>query len=345
MTSFHGWTDLLGRVSAGEELEPSEAGAAISEILAGDATPAQIAGFVMAIKTRGERPAEIAGMVEAMLAAAEPLRLPAGAIDIVGTGGSAPRRTAALNVSTMACFVAAGAGAVVCKHGNRKATSTSGSTDLLDALGISVETDGEALGRCVEEVGVGFAFAKLFHPAMRFAGPVRAELGVPTLFNLLGPLSHPGRIDRQVIGVARPELGGLVADALAVRGEEGRHLVVHGSDGLDELTLSGSSSVWSVEGGAVQRSTIHPSDVGLDVVAPGELPGGDADENAAIARSVFAGEGGPASDIVAFNAGAGLVVAGRADDLAQGVAQAQAAIADGRAEERLEALIGHQQSV
>lgn len=336
--TFPGWTEVLAQVAGGDELPADVARSAVGEILAGRATDAQIGGFLLAVATRGERPGELAAMVDAMLAAAAPLELPPDTIDIVGTGGARTRRSHALNVSTMACFVAAGAGAKVCKHGNRKATSTSGSTDVLDALGIGVELDGPAVRRCVDEVGVGFAFAKSFHPAMRFAGPVRAELGLPTLFNLLGPLSHPGRVDRQVIGVARRELAPLIADALAERGVS-HAWVVHGHGALDELAVSGPSEVWEVRSGTVATSTVDPADVGLSRWTEAETSGGDPAANAAIARRVFGGESGAHREIVVLNAAAGLVVAGLVDDLAAGVVGAGAAIDDGSALARLDALV------
>jgi anthranilate phosphoribosyltransferase len=242
----------------------------------------------------------------------------------------------ALNVSTMACVVAAAAGATVCKHGNLKASSTSGSFDLLAALGVGYDLDGTALAGVVRDVGLGFCFARAYHPAMRHAGPVRAELGVPTVFNVLGPLSHPGRVARQVIGVGDPRMLDLVAGALAARGSE-HALVVHGDGALDELALTGPTEVREVRSGAVVGTwVVEPGDVGLAQVGPEELPGGDATANAAIAARVLGGEPGPARDIVVLNAGAGLLVAGLAPTLAEGVALAAAAIDDGRAASTLE---------
>jgi anthranilate phosphoribosyltransferase len=282
---------------------------------------------------------EVAGMVGAMLDAAAPLELPPGTIDIVGTGGSPRRRVKALNVSTMACLVAAAAGATVCKHGNLKASSTSGSFDLLGALGIGYDLDGPALAAVVSDVGVGFCFARSFHPAMRHAGPVRAELGVPTVFNLLGPLSHPGRVRRQVIGVGDPRSLDLVAGALAARGSE-HALVVHGDGAIDELALTGPTQVREVRDGEVLApSTYAPGDAGLPAVAVEALPGGDAGANADIARAVLAGEPGPARDIVVLNAGAGLYVAGLVDSIAEGARQAEGAIDAGTAESLLVRLV------
>ena len=335
-----GWKGLLTRLTAGEDLTGAEAAAALGEVLEGRATPPQIAALVVALRMKGETVEEVSGMVDAMLAAAAPIEVPPGLdpIDIVGTGGAPSRRVAALNVSTMASFVAAGAGAVVCKHGNRRASSTSGSFDLLEALGVAVELDGPAVARCLAEVGVGFAFARGFHPAMRHAGPVRADLGIPTVFNLLGPLSHPARIQRQVVGVSDPAVADLVVAVLAERGAP-RAMVVHGHDRMDELTLTGPSTVREVHDGAVRTWELDPRDLGLDLVDADALRGGTPAENAGIAHRVLAGEAGPARDIVTLNAAAGLVVAGVAGDLAEGLAAARTAIDDGSAAAKLAGLV------
>lgn len=330
-----GWSRIIGRLVEGEDLARDEAAAALASILAGEASPAQLAAFIVALRVKGETVDEVAGMVGAMLDAAAPLALPPGTIDIVGTGGSPRRRVKALNVSTMACLVAAAAGATVCKHGNLKASSTSGSFDLLGALGIGFDLDGPALAAVVRDVGVGFCFARSFHPAMRHAGPVRAELGVPTVFNLLGPLSHPGRVSRQVIGVGDPRSLDLVAGALAARGAE-HALVVHGDGAIDELALTGPTAVREVRGGeVVDAYTYEPSDAGLEAVAIDDLPGGDAVANADIAHRVLAGEAGPARDIVVLNAGAGLYVAGLVPSIAEGVRAAEAAVDAGTARDVL----------
>jgi anthranilate phosphoribosyltransferase len=260
------------------------------------------------------------------------------AIDIVGTGGAPSRRVHALNVSTISCFVAAGAGAKVCKHGNRKASSTSGSTDVLDALGIGVELDGPGVARCVDEVGVGFCFARVFHPAMRHAGPVRAELGVPTVFNFLGPLSNPARVRRQVVGVADLRVAPTVVGVLRQR-EFARAMVVHGHDQMDEITLTGPSTVFELRDGDVREYELDPTAFGLAVVAPEQLRGGDAEANAVIARAVLGGETGPYRDIVLLNAAAGLVVAGVVDEMGEGIEAARASIDGGKASAALDALI------
>lgn len=333
-----GWPASLGQLLNHHDLGRDEAGAALTEILEGRATPAQIAGFIVALRMKGETIDELTGMVDAMLGAAAPLDLPDGVIDIVGTGGAARRREAALNVSTMASFVAAGAGARVCKHGNRRASSTSGSFDLLDTLGVSIDLDGPAVARCVEEVGVGFAFARGFHPAMRHAGPVRAELGVPTVFNMLGPLSHPGRVLRQVIGVADPALAETLIGVLAAR-QAPRAMVVHGDDGLDELTITTTSTIYELRDGEVERSTLDPTDVGVDRVDPAAVPGGDPATNARLAHELVQGATGPVREVVVLNAAAGLVVGGVVDDLAAGVALARESLDTGRARVALETLV------
>ncbi len=331
MTEFIGWPEVLHRVTAREDLSAADAGAALAQVLAGEAEPVQLAAFIAALRTKGESVDEVAGMVDAMLGAAEPLDLPDTAIDIVGTGGSTRRRTKAVNVSTMASFVAAAAGATVCKHGNRKASSSSGSSDLLEALGLEVELDAAGVAACVTELGLGFAFARVFHPAMRHAGPVRAALGIPSVFNILGPLSHPGRITRQVIGVSSSDLGPLVAGVLAQRGSP-HAWVVHGSDGLDELTLAGPSTVWEVAGGVIEERTVVPGDAGLEPVDDGEMAGGGPERNAELFHSLLAGEIGPVRDLVLLNAAAGLVVADVVADLADGVAAGAQALSDGAVE-------------
>ncbi len=334
-----GWPALLGRLVDGVDLASDEAAAALTAILAGDATAAQTAGFIVALRQKGETVDELDGLVRAMLDAASPLDLPNGTIDIVGTGGSPRRRTRALNVSTMASIVAAAAGATVCKHGNVRASSTSGSFDLLGALGVNYELGSERVADIVREVGIGFCFARTFHPAMRHAGPVRAELGIPTVFNVLGPLSHPGRVKRQVLGVGDPRLLDLVACVLATRGAE-HALIVHGADQLDELSLCGPTHVREVRAGEVVGAyDVDPGDLGLAVVTEDAMPGGSPEENASIARAVFEGTAGPARDIVILNAGAGLYVAGVVAKLADGVVAARDAIDSGGAADTLGRLV------
>jgi anthranilate phosphoribosyltransferase len=337
---FGGWSSILDRLIVGHDLSATESAAALEQILSGEATEAQIAAFLIALRMKGESVVEVSGMVDAMLAAAAPIELPPGpdAIDIVGTGGAPSRRAHALNVSTMACFVAAGAGARVVKHGNRRASSTSGSMDLLESLGVELELDGVGVAHCVKEAGIGFCFARAFHPAMRHAGPVRSQIGVPTVFNYLGPLSHPARVQRQVIGVADIRVAPVVVGVLRERNAP-HAIVVTGSDGMDEFTTTGPSTMHELRDGEVTSRQFDPGEVGIAVVAPGAIAGGDPATNALIARRVLAGESGPFRDIVCLNAAAGLLVAGLADDLSAGVVAARASIDSGSAASVLDRLV------
>lgn len=326
-----GWPALLADLCDGQDLPAEMAETVLSEILAGDADPVQIAAFLVALKIKGETTEETTGLVRAMLSAAEPLDLPDGTIDIVGTGGSLARREAALNVSTMACFVAAGAGATVCKHGNRRASSTSGAFDLLEALGLPIEQSPEEVSGQVRRTGLGFAFARTFHPAMRFAGPVRAGIGIPTVFNVLGPLSHPGRVRRQVIGTVDPALADRMIRVLRANGSV-RSWVATGHGGVDEITTTGSTRIVELKEDEISEWELDPGDLGIREVEPSSLAGGDPQENATIARAIFSGEErGARRDIVVLNAAAGLVVAGIVDGIADGFELAGTAIDDGRA--------------
>jgi anthranilate phosphoribosyltransferase len=335
------WPGVLGRLVRGEDLSAELCRAALERVLAGEATDAQIAGFVVGLRAKGETAEEVTGLVDAMLAAAAPLDLddPRSTVDIVGTGGSTALGGRAFNVSTMASIVAAAAGATVCKHGNRKASSTSGSTDLLEALGVEVDLDGAAVAACVREAGVGFAFARMFHPAMRHVAGVRTELGVPTVFNLLGPLSHPGRVGRQVLGVTDADKVELVAGVLARR-QVPRAWVVRGEDGLDELTTTGPSRVVELRDGEVAaRFDVTPEAVGLAPARLEDLAVGDPASNAAAATSVLEGVPGPVRDMVVLNAAAGLVVSDVATSLSEGVERAASAVDSGAAARTLGALV------
>lgn len=338
---YGGWKAVLTDLVAGIDLSPEVARAALGSILNERATDAQLAGFIIALGMKGGSVPELTGLVDAMHDAAVPLTAPDGAIDIVGSGGAPVRQRHALSVSTMAAFVAAAAGAVICKHGSVAATSSSGSFDTLAALGLAIDLDGPAVERCVSEIGLGFAFAKKFHPAMRFAGPVRTELGVPTTFNFLGPLSNPARVKRQLLGVSDPVMAPRVAGVLAARGSE-RSLVVHGADRLDEITLTDLTRIYEVRDGEIaDEFQFDPTSIGLERVNRAELWGGDPRRNAEILRAIVAGEEtGPRAQIVELNAGAGLVVAGLAENFAEGFEMAHHAVADGRAAAKLEAAVG-----
>lgn len=337
LEAFGGWSGVLSDLVTGVDLTPAAARAALGAILKGEASDAQVAGFIIALGMKGGSVLELTGLVEAMMDAAAPLNLPTGTIDIVGSGGAPARRRHALSISTMAAVVASAAGAVVCKHGSVAASSSSGSFDTLDALGLAIDLNGEQVERCVAEVGLGFAFAKNFHPAMRFVGPVRSELGVPTTFNFLGPLSHPGGVRRQVVGVSDPTMAPRVAGVLAARGSE-HALVVHGGDRLDEITTTDLTRIYEVRDGEVVGDTeFDPESIGIPRVNRAEIQGGTAQENAQIMRDLFsATDTGPRADIVAINAAAGLLVAGVVEDLASGVEAAKDAMFSGHAATKLD---------
>jgi anthranilate phosphoribosyltransferase len=330
---FPGWPAVLGEVTAGRDLDPVVARAAMGEILAGEAGAAQIAGFVVGLRMKGETVEELAALRQAMLDAAERITLPAGldAVDTCGTGGD---RSGTINVSSIAALVLAAGGVPVLKHGNRAASSKSGSADVYEALGISIELGPEAVASAVVETGFAFAMAPRFHASMRHAGPVRRDLGIPTAFNVLGPIANPAGVRRQVVGVADSSVAERILGVLAASGAE-HAMVVHGGDGLDELTTTTTSTVHELRGGEVTTHEVDPGSLGLDAAEPADLLGGSAADNAEAARRVLTGDPGAHRGIVVLNAAAGFVVADRASDLAEGVALARAAIDDGAAEAKL----------
>jgi anthranilate phosphoribosyltransferase len=332
-----GWPAVLGPLTQRHDLPAEHTRAAMAEILEGTATPSQIAGFIVALRMKGETVEELRGLLDAMAEAAErvPLASVDGVVDIVGTGGD---RSHSVNVSTMAALVVAGAGVRVCKHGNRAASSRCGAADLLEALGVNLDVDPAGVARCVESAGIGFCFAPRFHPAMRHAVPTRRELGVPTVFNFLGPLANPAGVRRQVVGVADPAMAERMARVLAARGSE-RVLVVRGDDGLDELTTTTTSTVVELVDGEVRTRTVDPTALGLDRAEPADLVGGDAAHNADVAKRVLSGDRGAHRDVVVLNAAAGLLVAGVVDDLGAGVVRAGEVIDDGSAAAALDALV------
>jgi anthranilate phosphoribosyltransferase len=328
-----GWPGVLRPLTQGASLSVEAAGLAMREILEGNASAAQIAAFIVGLRIKGETVDEMLGMVRAMYDAATPLDIAPftdSAIDIVGAGGAPSRQQAALNVSTMACFVAAGAGAVVCKHGNRKASSTSGAFDFLAAIGIPDDLSPADVARCVREAGVGFAFARTFHPAMRYAAPVRAEIGIPTVFNILGPLANPAHLRRQVIGVSDTIQADKMIRVLEANGAH-HVLVVTGDGPLDELALTGESNIHELVDGAIRTYGVTPESVGLDRVGPLAIDGGDAARNASLFAALLDGARGPVRDIVALNAAAGLLVAGIVPDLRAGVEAAHESVDSGAA--------------
>jgi anthranilate phosphoribosyltransferase len=324
----------IAKVATGASLDFEEARAAFDVMMSGEATPSQIGGFLMALRVRGETVDEISGAVATMRAKMLRVDAPEDAIDIVGTGGDA---SGSYNVSTCAAFIAAGAGIPVAKHGNRALSSRSGAADTLAALGINLELDPAGIAACIREAGVGFMFAPAHHSAMRHVGPSRVELGTRTIFNLLGPLSNPAGVRRQLVGVYAPEWVEPLAHVLKGLGSEAVW-IVHG-DGLDEMTTAGVTQVAALEDGEVRTFEISPEDVGLALVQPEELKGGDAVHNAKALRAVLEGERNAYRDIAVLNAAGALTVSGRARSLADGVMLAQASIDQGKALAALDGLV------
>ena len=329
------WGHLISKLMKGDSLTEEASSTAMTEIMEGAATPAQIAGFVVALRTKGESVDEIAGMVRTMRSYGEKVDVDGELLDTCGTGGD---RTGTFNVSTAAAIVCAGAGAKVAKHGNRAASSRCGSADVLEALGVAIDLPPMGVGACIDKVGIGFCFAPVFHPAMRHAGTPRRELGVPTIFNFLGPLTNPAGATRQALGVADPTMIEKMVSTLGRLGST-RVLAFHGHQGLDELATSGSSEVVELRDGELHRWTIDPAELGLERAGLDEVSGGTADENAAHIRSVLSGRGGPRRDIVLLNAAAGLVASGLADDMSGGLERAARAVDSGDADGVLERLV------
>jgi anthranilate phosphoribosyltransferase len=330
------FTPLIEKLQQRHDLTAEEAAAAMEEIMEGRAQPAQIAGLLVALSMKGERPAEIVGFARTMRNRATKLsRAHAPVFDTCGTGGD---RSGTFNVSTVAALVLAACGVRVAKHGNRSASSQCGSADLFEALGVNIRADASIVERCLDEVGIAFFFAQTFHPSMRHAAPTRRELGVRTAFNLLGPLTNPAGASRQLVGVPRPELTELVARSLALLGSE-RAWVVHGADGLDEISTTGYTKVSECRDGAVNTFYVHPADFGLPKAVPARLRGGEAGDNAAIARRILQGEQGAPRNIVLLNAAASLLIAGGAGTIEEGIGRAAQALDSGDAARTLEQLI------
>ena len=326
---------LIDKLQRRQDLTVEEASAAMEEIMEGRAQPAQIAGLLIGLAMKGERPAEIVGLARTMRARAARLSREFHPVfDTCGTGGD---RAHTFNVSTVAALVVAACGVRVAKHGNRSVSSRCGSADVFEALGVNVAADPQTVEHCLDGAGIAFFFAPTFHPSMRHAAQARRDLGVRTAFNLLGPLTNPAGATRQLVGVPRPELTELVARSLALLGTE-RAWVVHGADGLDEISTTGYTKVSECREGAVNTFYLHPSDVGLPKASPEALRGGDADTNAAIARQILSGERGPARDIVLLNAAASLLVAGQEPTLRDGLSRAAQALDSGGARQVLDAL-------
>src|SRR5216110_156841 len=326
---------IIGKVATGATLSREESSGAFDRMMSGEATPSQMGALLMALRVRGETVDEITGAVSAMRSKMLTVEAPADAIDVVGTGGDA---SGSFNISTCAAFIVAGAGVPVAKHGNRALSSRSGAADVLGALGVRIDLTPEGVGRCITDAGIGFMFAPAHHPAMKNVGPTRVELGTRTIFNLLGPLSNPAGVKRQMVGVFSRQWVEPIANVLKNLGSE-RAYVVHGSDGLDEITTSGPTTVAALEDGKVTTFEIRPEELGLAPAKPEQLRGGDADSNAAALIEVLKGKKGPFRDVALLNAAAAIVVAGKAKDLKEGVAVATKSLDSAEAEGRLDRLI------
>ena len=327
--------EAIDSVVSARSLTVDEASTVMRQVMQGEATPAQLGSFLTALRLKGESTEEIAGMATVMREFSLKVRVSGTVVDSVGTGGDG---SGTFNISTAAALVAAGAGVRIAKHGNRAASGSCGAADVLEALGVRIELPPEGVERCINEGGIGFMFAQAFHPSMRHAGPVRREIGIRTVFNILGPLTNPAAAQRQLIGVAYPELGEKVADVMRLLGSE-RTLVVHGSGGLDEIALDGDTSVWELRDGQVKSWTFSPDDTGLGRWSIEDIGGGDPETNAAIMRRLLDGEGGPIRDAVLLNTAGVLLAAGAAAIIPEGIRQAAQSIDTGAARHRLEALV------
>jgi anthranilate phosphoribosyltransferase len=326
---------IIAKVATGASLSRDEAASAFDAVMSGEATPSQMGGLLMALRVRGETVDEITGAVSAMRGKMLRVTAPADAVDIVGTGGDG---SGSVNVSTCASFIVAGAGVTVAKHGNRALSSRSGAADVLSSLGVKIDLSPEEVGRCIREAGIGFMFAPAHHPAMKNVGPTRVELATRTIFNLLGPLSNPAGVKRQMVGVFSRQWVQPLAQVLKNLGAESAW-VVHGSDGLDEITLTGPTFVASLENGNIRTFDVTPDEAGLSRAAPEALKGGDATANAVALQGVLDGNPGPFRDVALLNAAAALIVSGHARTLKEGVAIGTEALDSGAAAARLKQLI------
>jgi anthranilate phosphoribosyltransferase len=326
---------IIAKVATGATLSREESATAFDRMMSGEATPSQMGGLLMALRVRGETVEEITGAVSAMRAKMLRVKAPAGAVDVVGTGGDG---SGSVNVSTCASFIVAGAGVPVAKHGNRALSSRSGAADVLSSLGVKIDISPEHVGHCITEAGIGFMFAPSHHPATKNVGPTRVELATRTIFNLLGPLSNPAGVTRQMVGVFSRQWVLPLAQVLKNLGAESVW-VVHGSDGLDEITLTGATAVAALENGNIRSFEVTPEEAGLKCVAGETLKGGDASSNAVALQSVLDGMPSPYRDVALLNAAAALIVAGRAGDLKEGVALGVKSIDSGAAASRLKHLI------
>ncbi|MDX1449257.1 MAG: anthranilate phosphoribosyltransferase [Acidimicrobiia bacterium] len=329
------WSEILGRLASGADLTRNEARDAMAAVMDGEATPAQIAAFIVSLRIKGETVDEMTGLVEAMRHAAVTVDIGEPVVDVVGTGGD---RSGTFNISTTAALIAAGAGVKVAKHGNRSASSKCGSADVLEALGVRIDLEPEQTAEMVRKVGFGFFFAPRYHPAMRHAGPVRKELGIPTVFNFLGPLANPAGATRQVIGVSDKRMAARMIGVLQSLGSE-YAFVVYGEDGLDEFTTTAPTFIYRLRDGEITTAEFTPEDFGVERAHPEDLLGGEADENVAITRSILAGDRGPKRDAAIVNAAPALVVAGLARGFMDGIELATQSVDSGAASDVLEKAI------
>lgn len=335
MTTGFSWSQTITRLLEGQTLDEETTSAAMTEIMEGAATPAQVAGFVIALRSKGETAEEVVGLVKTMRAFSARISVSGELLDTCGTGGD---RTGTFNVSTAAALVCAGAGAKVAKHGNRAASSRCGSADVLEALGVKIDLPPEAVAACIEQAGIGFCFAPVFHPAMRHAAVPRRELGVATIFNFLGPLTNPAGATRQALGVSDPRMVDIMVETLGRLGST-RVLAFHGSGGLDELSTAGPSYVVELNKGQTSRWTIDPAELDIPPAPLEDLTGGTAEENAAMIIELLDGTRGPRRDVVLLNAAAGLVAAGLATDMGEGLDHGARAVDSGGARTALDRLV------
>ena len=327
--------EAISAATAGESLSMDDAVTVMREVMEGEVTPAQLGSYLTALALKGETPEEIAGFATVMREKSLRVALDGVAIDTCGTGGD---RKGTFNISTAAAFVVAGAGLTVAKHGNRAASGDCGSADVLEALGVRIELPPDAVERCLREIGIGFMFAPAYHPAMRYAAPVRREIGIRTVFNVLGPMTNPAGVPCQLIGVGYPEVAEKMAEALRLFGTH-HAIIVHSDDGMDELSLGSDTAGWEVMDGEIRPYVVRPRDLGLPHATPDDLRGGDPATNAETMRAILSGVGGPVRDAVVLNSGAALVAGDVADTLAEGIEMAAASIADGRAAAKLDAMV------
>ncbi len=327
--------EAISAAISGQSLSMADAIEVMREVMEGEATPAQLGAYLTALSLKGETPEEIAGFATVMREKSLRVNVDGTAIDTCGTGGD---RKGTFNISTAAAFVVAGAGLTVAKHGNRAASGDCGSADVLEALGVRIELPPEEVERCLREIGIGFMFAPAFHPAMRYAAPVRREIGIRTVFNVLGPMTNPAGVSCQLIGVGYPEVGAKMAEALRLFGTH-HAIIVHSDDGMDELSLGSDTPGWEVLDGEIRPYLVQPRQLGLPHATPDDLRGGDPAANAAAMHSVLAGATGPIRDAVVLNSGAALVAGDVANTLPEGIEMAAASIADGRAAEKLNGLV------